>query len=799
MTTATTPNGCVAEQDLVRKFDQSDINVDEAITASHDVDNNSFATSGLSESGGVNSNCTGDKAALKTEEEEMNVENAMLASDTNTNSSITVNSDNDNEITPKSPSKKINSNNNNNNNKNNNNNSAAHDGHGINIAASLQSVTPSLRPISPYNHEISKYKESTTHTNTKIIKGDRQLRIMQYNIHGNHDVHDKYDLVSIVKVIEREQPDIVSLQEVNYLCTLDMHGNTLPYPVDTPKELENYFKGYTCTYYSSTERYGGEQGVAILSRLPVLEMKLLEYQSWRLHANALFSEKQKMSCLAVRIAVPGWSLPTWFICTHLGCDASGTEQLAELKETIEFIHTKMLAKPDLDLTADRIESRSLPPISSSHSTPSLSKVSHKVTEAPSSISLSPSLQNTFSSDGDMTGDMTIQAANAITISSEINTTSTTSVTDETGKQTTTLQLSVGENTVKVRTTSTPNIVMGGMLNADSFSTKNITPDNVSSKSCSETDNSSHSYQKDKNIDNDHNLWREPCHVIISGDFNITTLYKAYTYITSHGFEDSWVTADETIDTTSSWFFSGCTFSSLNPIVRIDYVMYRTYHNYHTSKIVQKAYHRQRQLVHERNKMVSERNLILKQHKEAREWLKEKAKKATICVNSNQNQNSNDSNKNNNNYSSDHSDNKSSKTEDKWAQLDNDVVVDDDNNNANDVVDYHNMIDLPDADLADTQTQQELEKAKLILQQELEEDLALEQAIRIPIEITVNAELNNQLMKRLECRLCKVIGTTASDHRPVVSVLEEVEKSPYTDDIARRKFGNLIANHVWDML
>src|SRR5687767_15601661 len=88
------------------------------------------------------------------------------------------------------------------------------------------------------------------------------LRVMTYNIHHGHGMDGRFDLGRTVKVINDARPDLVALQEVDSK-TERVHQ------IDEPRELGER-TGMQPIFGKTIDWQGGEYGIAVLSRLPVL-------------------------------------------------------------------------------------------------------------------------------------------------------------------------------------------------------------------------------------------------------------------------------------------------------------------------------------------------------------------------------------------------------------------------------------------------------------------------------------------------------------------------------------------------
>jgi endonuclease/exonuclease/phosphatase family metal-dependent hydrolase len=96
--------------------------------------------------------------------------------------------------------------------------------------------------------------------------GDSVLRIMTYNVHHCNppSVAGKIDVPAIARVINAAKPDLVALQEI------DVHTNRSGKELDQARELAR-LTGMYSFFAKGIDFQGGEYGIAILSRYPVLD------------------------------------------------------------------------------------------------------------------------------------------------------------------------------------------------------------------------------------------------------------------------------------------------------------------------------------------------------------------------------------------------------------------------------------------------------------------------------------------------------------------------------------------------
>src|SRR5712664_4245268 len=90
-----------------------------------------------------------------------------------------------------------------------------------------------------------------------------KLRVMTYNIHVGVGMDKRLDLQRIADVINQEHPDLVGLQEVD-------RGVKRTQGVDEIAELAR-MTGMEYAFAHNLDYQGGQYGVAILSRFPILK------------------------------------------------------------------------------------------------------------------------------------------------------------------------------------------------------------------------------------------------------------------------------------------------------------------------------------------------------------------------------------------------------------------------------------------------------------------------------------------------------------------------------------------------
>ncbi|HXD29593.1 MAG TPA: endonuclease/exonuclease/phosphatase family protein [Pyrinomonadaceae bacterium] len=126
-----------------------------------------------------------------------------------------------------------------------------------------------------------------------------KLRVMSYNIHVGVGMDKQLDLQRIANVINEQQPDLVGLQEVD-------RGVKRTQGIDEIAELARMTK-MEFAFAHNLDYQGGQYGVAILSRFPILKT------DHQLYKNKREAERRGMLRIEVKIGTRTVS----FVTTHL--------------------------------------------------------------------------------------------------------------------------------------------------------------------------------------------------------------------------------------------------------------------------------------------------------------------------------------------------------------------------------------------------------------------------------------------------------------------------------------------------
>ena len=141
----------------------------------------------------------------------------------------------------------------------------------------------------------------------------RQVRILSYNIHHGQGVDGKFDLARIAAVIRAAAPDLVALQEVD-VKTGRAGG------VDQAAAL-GALTGMEARFGKAMEYDGGLYGEAVLSRLPVQEV--------RLHPLPADEGFEPRAALAVKVRLRGGAI--WFAGTHLDHTRTPEQRMKQIQ------------------------------------------------------------------------------------------------------------------------------------------------------------------------------------------------------------------------------------------------------------------------------------------------------------------------------------------------------------------------------------------------------------------------------------------------------------------------------------
>ena len=149
----------------------------------------------------------------------------------------------------------------------------------------------------------------------------QSLRVMTYNIYGARATSpaNAADLDAIAEVIRRQNPDFVTLNEVDVFT--NRTGKDVHQACDLAEKL-----GMEWHFSKAIDRDGGEYGDAVLSKYPILETR-----SYRLPCAAEQPGEDRSLCV-IRVQIDGKDL---YVASthldHLSGDASRLVQATEIR------------------------------------------------------------------------------------------------------------------------------------------------------------------------------------------------------------------------------------------------------------------------------------------------------------------------------------------------------------------------------------------------------------------------------------------------------------------------------------
>ena len=165
----------------------------------------------------------------------------------------------------------------------------------------------------------------------------KTLRVMTYNIHVGVGMDKKLDLQRVADVINREQPDLVGLQEVD-------RGVKRTEGKDEIAELAAMTR-MQFAFAPNLDFQGGKYGVAILSRLPIKDTVHRMFENKR--------EAERRGMLKVE-ADAGSGKTISFVTTHLDYQFEDG-RLFETEQLLRFldgIKTPLIVVADLNDTPE---------------------------------------------------------------------------------------------------------------------------------------------------------------------------------------------------------------------------------------------------------------------------------------------------------------------------------------------------------------------------------------------------------------------------------------------------------------
>jgi len=144
------------------------------------------------------------------------------------------------------------------------------------------------------------------------------LRLLSYNIRHGRGMDGELDLARTAAVIERLKPDIVALQEVDHTC---QRSGEVDQAAALGERLDMHH-----AFAKFMDFQGGEYGLAILSRFPIIES----------HTHQLPAGGEPRVALEI-VVEAGLHAPLSITCLHFDWQPDDTARLAQTRALLEAL------------------------------------------------------------------------------------------------------------------------------------------------------------------------------------------------------------------------------------------------------------------------------------------------------------------------------------------------------------------------------------------------------------------------------------------------------------------------------
>ncbi|MFC2083430.1 endonuclease/exonuclease/phosphatase family protein [Bacteroidota bacterium] len=152
------------------------------------------------------------------------------------------------------------------------------------------------------------------------VTQQHEIRILSYNIRHGEGMDKRIDLKRIAEVISKTNPDLIALQEVDKNC--ERSGK-----IDIALEL-GAMLGMESRFGKFMEFQGGEYGMAVLSKFPIINSRRIELPE---------GKKEPRCALEIVVQPEASSSPVSFICIHNDW-IDETARVAQIKALLDAIN-----------------------------------------------------------------------------------------------------------------------------------------------------------------------------------------------------------------------------------------------------------------------------------------------------------------------------------------------------------------------------------------------------------------------------------------------------------------------------
>lgn len=178
--------------------------------------------------------------------------------------------------------------------------------------------------------------------------GGRAVRVLVYNVHAGKDASGADNLARVAALVRSVDADVVLLQEVDRRT--ERSGR-----VDQPATLAR-LTGYAAAFGRTLDYQGGEYGIALLSRWPIVRDTLVPLPIEPPQARAGGSYEPR-GALIVTVAAPGGA-PLAIVNTHLDASRDDAWRRQEIRtvlaiaDSLRAAGTPTLVGGDLNSTPE---------------------------------------------------------------------------------------------------------------------------------------------------------------------------------------------------------------------------------------------------------------------------------------------------------------------------------------------------------------------------------------------------------------------------------------------------------------
>lgn len=157
------------------------------------------------------------------------------------------------------------------------------------------------------------------------------VRVMTWNIHGAVGRNPRFDLERVVGLVQRHQPDVVALQEIDSRRARAAH-------VDNPFDVLQKALGSHGIGAKTVTTADGDYGQALISRWPLCNTEIHDLS---------FPEREPRRAICSDVRTPAG--PLRVIATHLGLSwRERHSQVAALLEMLDGLRTTTVALGDFN-------------------------------------------------------------------------------------------------------------------------------------------------------------------------------------------------------------------------------------------------------------------------------------------------------------------------------------------------------------------------------------------------------------------------------------------------------------------